>query len=88
MACHDDLALGFITPPGFGTNSPPKRVGAGNQRTVSTNIGCNQWLSLAKSPLKVVLAGRNRSLVLRTSKCGFAISQFTSNSFVHHIIHS
>ena len=55
------------------TNSPPTLTGVGHQRTVSTDIGCNQWLSLAKSPLKVGLAGRNRSLVARTSKWGFAI---------------
>ena len=40
---------------------------------MSTNIGCNQWLSLAKPTLKVAHAGRNRSLVAHTSKCGRAI---------------
>ena len=53
--------------------SPPTLTGAGHQRTVSTNIGCNQWLSLAKSALKVALAGWNRSLVARTNKHGWAI---------------
>ena len=46
-----------------------------HQRTVSTSKGCNQWLSLAKTLLKVALAGGDRSLVARTSKCGWAISQ-------------
>jgi hypothetical protein len=35
--------------------------------------GCNQWLSLAKIPLKVPPAGRNRSLVACTSRCGECI---------------
>ena len=55
-------------------NSPPTLTSAGHQRTVSTSSGCNQWLSLAKPLLKVALAGRNRSLVTQTSKCGWAIS--------------
>ena len=41
---------------------------------MSTSIGCNQWLSLAKPALKVTPASRNRSLVARTSMCGWAIS--------------
>ena len=45
-----------------------------HQRTVSTSKGCNQWLSLAKTLLKVALAGGNRSLVACTSKCGRAIT--------------
>ena len=45
-----------------------------HQRTVSTNKGCNQWPSLAKTLLKVALFGGNRSLVARTSKCGWGIS--------------
>ena len=55
------------------TCSPPTLTGAGPQRTVSTNTGCNRWLSLAKTLSKVILAGRNRLLVARTSKCGWAI---------------
>ena len=39
-------------------------------KTVPTNIGYIQWLSLATPTLKVALAGRNPSLVARTSKCG------------------
>ena len=39
-----------------------------------TNIGYNQWLSLAKPTLKVPHASKNRSLVARTSKCGWAIT--------------
>ena len=50
------------------TNSPPTLTGAGHQRTLNTNIGCNQWLSLAKTLLKMTLDGRNRSLVAYTSK--------------------
>ena len=58
------------------TNSPPTHTGAGHQQTLSTwsNIGCNQWFSLAKPTLKVAPAGRNRSLVARTNMCGCAIS--------------
>ena len=62
------------------TNSPPTVTGAGHHWTVSTNIGCNQWLSLAKTLLKVTLAGRNRSMVARTNKCGWAISLMVSLS--------
>ena len=40
---------------------------------VSTKKGCNQWLSLAKTLLKVALAGGNRLLIAPTSKCGRAI---------------
>jgi hypothetical protein len=54
-------------------NSPPTLTGVGHQWTVSTSIGCNQWLSPAKPTLKVPHVGRNRSLVVRTSKCGWAI---------------
>jgi hypothetical protein len=43
-------------------------AGVGHKRTESTNIGCNQWLSLAKIGLKVSLVGRNRSLVASTSR--------------------
>ena len=39
----------------------------------STNTGCNQWLSLAKIALKVSSAGRNRSLVANTGRCGEGI---------------
>ena len=55
-------------------NSPPTLIGAGHQRTVSTNTGCKQWFSLARTLLKVALVGRDCSLVARTSKCGWAIS--------------
>ena len=55
------------------TYSPPTLTGAGHQRTVSTSTRCNQWLSLAITLLKVALAGRNRSLVACSSKCGWAI---------------
>ena len=52
----------------------PHLLVPGHQRTVSTNKGCKQWLSLAKTFLKVALVGGNRLLVARTSKCGRAIS--------------
>ena len=55
------------------TYSPPTVTGAGHQRTVSTSTGCNQWLSLAKTLLKVALVGRNRSLIAHNSKCGWTI---------------
>ena len=55
-------------------NSPPTLTGVGHQWMESTNIGCNQWLSLAKIALKVPHAGRNRSLVARTNKFGECIS--------------
>ena len=57
----------------------PHLVVSGHQQTVSTNNCCNQWLSLAKPLLKVVLGGGNRSLVARTSKCGWAISLLELN---------
>jgi hypothetical protein len=56
------------------TYTLPKPVGVGLQRTESTNIGCNQWLSLAKIVLKVPLASRNRSLVSNTNMCGEGIT--------------
>ena len=62
---------------GWGTcrvTSHPHKLVPGHQRTVSTNKVCNQWLSLAKTLLKVALAGGNRSLVARTSKCGWAFT--------------
>ena len=37
-----------------------------------TNTGCDQWFSLVEPALKAALAGRNRSLVARTGKCGWA----------------
>jgi hypothetical protein len=58
---------------GCKANSPPTLTGVGHQWTVSPSASCNQWLSLAKPCLKVLPAGRNRSLVARTSKCGWAI---------------
>ena len=54
------------------SNSPPTLTGA-MPPTVSTIKGCNQWLSLAKTLLKVALVGGNCSLVARTSKCEWAI---------------
>ena len=46
---------------------------ATSERSVPTRVAtCNQWLSLAKTLLKVTLTGGNRSLVARTSKCGWA----------------
>ena len=56
------------------TSSPPTPTSMSHQWTVSTNTGYIQWLSLVKSELKVAHAGRNRSLVVHTSKCGWAIS--------------
>ena len=46
-----------------------------SQRMMSTNTSYNQWLSLAKTLLKVALDGRNRSLVARTNKCGWVINK-------------
>ena len=48
-------------------------TGVGHQWTVSTSTGCNQWLSLVKSTLKVLPAGRNLSLAACTNKCGWVI---------------
>jgi len=56
------------------TNTLPTPAKVGHQRTESTNIGCNQWLSLAKIALKVPLAGRNHSLMANTSMCGEGIN--------------
>ena len=36
-----------------GVNSPTTLIGVGHHWMVSTSTGCNQWLSLAKPPLKV-----------------------------------
>jgi hypothetical protein len=58
---------------GVCVNTLPTHAVVGHQRTESTNIGCNQWLSLAKITLKVPLAGRNRSLVANTNMCGEGI---------------
>ena len=55
------------------TYSPPTLTGVSHQWTESTNIGCNQWLPLAKIALKVPHADRNRSLVARTSMHGECI---------------
>ena len=52
----------------------PHLLMPGHQQMVSTSKGCNQWLLLAKTLLNVALAGGNRSLVARTSRCGWAIS--------------
>jgi len=48
-------------------NTLPIPTSAGDQWTESTNIGYNQWLSLAKITLKVLPASRNHSLVTYTS---------------------
>ena len=45
----------------------------GHQWTERTNTRCNQWLALAKIALKVLPAGRNRSLVANTNRCGEGI---------------
>ena len=53
--------------------SPPTHTGAGHceyQHWLQTY----QWLSLVKPSLKVTLVGRNRSLVARTNKRGWAAS--------------
>ena len=55
-------------------NSPPTRIGVGHQWTASTSTSCNQWLSLAKPTPKVPLACRNRTLVPRINKYGWAIN--------------
>jgi hypothetical protein len=55
------------------TNTLPTLASVGHQKTESTSTGCNQWLSLAKITLKVSLDGRNRLLVVNTSKCGKGI---------------
>jgi hypothetical protein len=55
------------------TYTLPTLDGVDHQWTESTNIGCNQWLSLAKIALKVPSAGRNHSLVANTSRCGEGI---------------
>ena len=54
---------------------PHLPVWVGHQWMVSTNTSYNKWLSLAKPCLKVPHVGRNRSLVARTSKCGWAITR-------------
>ena len=54
----------------------PHLLVLGHQRTVSSSKGCNQWPSLAKTLLKVALAGGNCSLVARTSKCRWGITFF------------
>ena len=68
-----DLASIFIFM--FGkAYSPPTHTGAHHPRTVSTNTGCNKWLSLAEPSLKVALADRNQSLVACTNMCVCAIN--------------
>ena len=51
----------------------PTPAGVGHQWKKSTRTGCNQWLSLVKITLKVPHAGRNRSVVANTSRCGEGI---------------
>ena len=58
----------------LGIESPPTLIGVGHQWTENTKIGRNQWLTLAKIATKVPHAGRNRSLVARTSRCGECMS--------------
>jgi hypothetical protein len=70
------------------TYTLPTPAGVGHHRTESTNIGCNQWLSLAKIALKMPLADRNRSLVASTSRCGEGITYmpiYTLNCVVSHM---
>ena len=61
----------------YTTNNPPTLIiGVGPPE----NGEYRQWLqpmavSLAKTLLKVAHAGRNRSLVAHTSKCGWAIRE-------------
>jgi hypothetical protein len=69
----------------YPTNTLPTLDGVGHQRTESTNIGCNQWLSLAKIALKVSLADRNRSLVASTSRCGEVIRMEVGGSGISQI---
>ena len=57
----------------------PHLLVSGHQRTVCIIKGCNQWLSLAKTLIKMGLAGGNHSLIARTSKCGWAITQQIPN---------
>jgi len=59
------------------TYSPPTLTGVGHQWTDGINGGCNQWLSLAKLALEVPHAGRNRSLVARSNRCGECIKTST-----------
>ena len=61
------------------TNSPPTLTYVGYQRTIPTSKGhfseCfNQW-----EPLVATSDGTHRSLVARTSKCGWAIRDSISN---------
>ena len=57
------------------TNSPLTLTNTDHQWTVSTNTSYNQWISLAEPAQVVTHVGRNRSLVTRTSKCEWAITQ-------------
>ena len=54
--------------------APPTIIGASHPWTVSTNTNSNQWLPLVKLALTVIPHGRNRSLVTRPNKCGWATS--------------
>ena len=67
-------------------NSPPTLIGAGHQWTVPTNTNYIHWLTLTKSTLKVALAGSNRTLAARISKCGWAIRYVGAIQFVLHIL--
>ena len=62
----------------------PHLLVSGHQRTMSTSKGCNQWLSLAKTLLKVALVGGNRLLVACTSKCGLVITLGKGKEEVYH----
>ena len=54
------------------------------------NTSCNQLLSLAEESLSVAHAGRNRSMVARTSMCGWAIKSqlilICTNQYVNHMM--
>ena len=52
---------------------------------MSTTTGCNQWFSLAKPTLKWPLLIKNCSMVARTTRCGWAISQTTSDWHVNFL---
>jgi len=68
------------------TNNPPTLTCVGHRWTVSTNIGCNQWLSLANPCLKVLLVGRDRLMVVRIGKCRWAIRLCNSQLFKHCLV--
>ena len=60
---------------------------SGHKRTATTSKGCNHWLLMANTLLKVALAGGNRSMVARTSKCGWAFTPLRSCTKSHAIFY-